>query len=386
MSWDEIYDRSKIVVQRVIERLLEDGETISLRKEDVMEDVVDRLQDSDYLIAELHRRERYDYRGAYQKLKHQEQRRNRLRLAILVGSAACVLVACSLFVIVWENAENTIIKLSQNEVIRPGGMRAILEKADGEEIILDQQERQLNETNGAILAIDSVGLQYKVLNSLQKDSLVYNTLTVPRGGTYRLVLADGTGIWLNSDSKLVYPVTFSRKTRKVWLTGEAYFEVEKDERKPFIVDTDLGEIKVLGTQFNVKCYPEESNVTATLVEGRVSFSNEIVEDVKLYPNDQLVFNKGDSNVNVRDVNVQHYVNWIDNQMSFQSESLESIMRMLARWYDVEVTFEDESLKELVFSGNLDKYDTIDSFFKLFELGANVRFEIQGKRIFVKSKR
>lgn len=385
MRWDDIYDRSKMIVRQVVGRML--NEEVLEEAEDMegMEDIVKHLQDSDYLAKELKRRERYDYRKAFLDLKRGERRRGRLRGLAVVSAAACIFVAGCLLVFQWGGDEQKATEISAN-VIQARGMKAILVKGNGEELTLDERTLRVSEDNGAVLAADSSGLQYEVVDSLTEDTMVFNTLTVPRGGVYQLTLSDGTKVWLNSDSRLVYPVAFSGDTREVSLSGEAYFDVQKNAEKPFVVTTALGKVRVLGTQFNVKVYPDEASVITTLVSGRVSFGNEMVEETKLSPGYQLVFDKGGRKVDVKKVNVQHFVSWRDNQMSFQGESLESIMRMLARWYDVNVVFEDEELKQLEFSGNLDKYEDIGKFLKLFELGADVQFEIKNNVIQVRKKK
>ena len=351
-----------------------------------MEDIVKHLRDSDYLARELKRRERYDYRKAFQDLKRGERRRGRLRILAAISGAACIFVAGCLLVFQWGGSERKAVEMSSNNLIQVRGMKAILVKGNGEELTLDERSLRVSGDNGAVLAVDSSGLQYEVADSLTEDTTVFNTLSVPRGGVYQLTLSDGTRVWLNSDSKLIYPVTFSGDVREVTLSGEAYFDVQKNAEKPFIVTTALGNVRVLGTQFNVKVYQEEASVITTLVSGSVSFGNEVVEETKLSPGYQLIFDKGGRKVDVKKVNVQHFVSWRDNQMSFQGESLESIMRMLARWYDVNVVFEDEELKQLEFSGNLDKYEDIGKFLKLFELGADVQFEIKNNVIQVRKKK
>lgn len=386
MRWDDIYDRSKMIVRQVVGRMLDEVAPKEPENMERMEDIVEHLQDSDYLAGELKRREHYDYRKAFQDMKRGERRRGRFRALAVISGAACILVAGCLLVFQWGGNEPQVTEISSNTLIQARGMKAILVKGNGEELTLDERSFRVSEDNGAVLAADSSGLQYEVADSLTEDTMVFNTLTVPRGGVYQLTLSDGTKVWLNSDSRLVYPVAFSGDTREVSLSGEAYFDVRKNAEKPFIVTTALGMVRVLGTQFNVKVYPEEASVITTLVSGSVSFGNEVVKETKLSPGFQLVFDEGDLKVDVRKVNVQHFVSWRDNQMSFQGESLESIMRMLARWYDADVVFEDEELKQLEFSGNLDKYEDIGKFFKLFELGADVHFEIKDNVIYVRKKK
>lgn len=383
MNWEEIYERSITVVRRVLEEVSDDEPTGKTAGEDEMSDVVKRLQDSDYLYMALNRRERFDYRVAYRKLKGNEKRKKYLRVVALVSGAACVVVACCLTMLQGERKHERGESIEQLAPSR--SMKAILVKADGEELLLSEQRRLLQE-GASVMAVDSSGIQYALRDTLDEDSLMYNTLIVPRGGVYQLTLADGTKVWLNSDSRLIYPVAFSGSVREVRLSGEAYFDVEKDTGKSFVVKTDLGNVRVLGTQFNVKFYPEETCIVTTLVTGRVSYSNPVIQDIELYPGYQLMYEKGHQEVDIKKVNVQNFIDWRDGEMSFQSKSLEDIMNVLARWYDVDVVFEDETLKELVFSGNLDKYKDIRVFFKLFELSANVEFVITGKVIHVKAKR
>ncbi len=380
MKWDDIHDRSKAIVRQAIGQMLDEDDTGSA---DGTGDIVGHLRDSEYLAGELKRRERYDYRRAFRDLKRGERRRRGFRVLAAACGAACIFVAACLLVFTRNGNDRESVV---NHTIQAKGMKAVLVKANGDELVLDTRSLRLNEDNGAVLAVDSSGLQYEIAGSPADDSLVYNTLTVPPGGVYQLTLADGTKVWMNSDSRLVYPVAFPGDTREVTLTGEAYFDVRENAAKPFIVATGVGKIKVLGTRFNVKCYPEEASVVTTLVSGSVSFCNNVVPETRLLPGYQLEYGEGGTAADIREVNVNHYVSWRDNQLAFQGETLENIMRMLARWYDVEVVFEDGELKQLEFSGNLDRYEDIGKFFKLFELGADVEFAIDNKVIHVRKKK
>ena len=203
---------------------------------------------------------------------------------------------------------------------------------------------------------------------------------------YLLTLSDSTRVWLNADSRLEYPLAFSGNMREVKLKGEAYFEVVKNAEAPFVVKTDLGDIKVLGTQFNVKCYPEEPVIATTLVSGKVSFTNPALSPATLRPGQQLTYKKGADRAVLRPVNVRNYVGWRENLLGFQSEPLENIMQVLSRWYDIQIIFENDRLKQLEFSGNLDKYTDIKTFFRLFEMGADVRFEIDDRTVYVRENR
>ena len=199
-----------------------------------------------------------------------------------------------------------------------------------------------------------------------------------------VLLPDSSTVYLNSQAKLKYPTHFA-KERRVYLDGEAYFVVRKQNGKRFIVHTvSEAEVEVLGTEFNVKCYPDETIIATTLVNGKVSFINSEVPERILAPGQQLLFERGNQEAEIRQVNVCNYIGWKDNQLIFHKETLEEIMRILARWYDIEVVFENNDLKQLEFSGNLNKYTDIETFFRLFGIGANVRFQLSGRTVYIKS--
>ena len=268
--------------------------------------------------------------------------------------------------------------------IRSAEMKALLIKTDGEQVMLGKESRQLKEKNGMLIAIDSGGLEYPLQKQFVSHTTDYDELIVPRAGMYCLSLSDGTRAWLNADSRLKYPVVFAENERRIRLSGEGYFKVAKDTQAPFIVETDLGEIRVMGTEFNVKCYPDETIIATTLVNGKVSFINSEVPERILAPGQQLLFERGNQEAEIRQVNVCNYIGWKDNQLIFHKETLEEIMRILARWYDIEVVFENNDLKQLEFSGNLNKYTDIETFFRLFGIGANVRFQLSGRTVYIKS--
>jgi ferric-dicitrate binding protein FerR (iron transport regulator) len=147
-------------------------------------------------------------------------------------------------------------------------------------------------------------------------------------------------VWLNSDSRLKIPTAFVGNERRVFLSGEAYFDVVKNDRKPFIVETDLGNIKVYGTEFNVKRYSADRQLKATLVEGSIGFSNDQVAELKLQPGYQLSLIEGISEPTVEKVKVYNEIAWKDQRFCFENRTLESIVRDMERWYNVKIVSED----------------------------------------------
>lgn len=201
-----------------------------------------------------------------------------------------------------------------------------------------------------------------------------------------LVLTDGTKVWVNADSRLKFPVRFREDHREVYLlSGEAYFEVERDESKPFLVHTSRGCVKVLGTEFNVRDYPEEHRVVTTLVNGSVQFTGKDKKKVVLEPGFQVVADSLTGTWDVREVNLKEYVGWRNGLYVFSHLTLEELMRVIERNYDVTVFFANEECKRLVFSGDLQKYETVEHFLRFIETGGDVRFVVKERTITVYKK-
>ena len=381
MKWDEIHDQSRVAVDKAIESLLAEGKNVG--KEEGA--IVNKLRDAEYVCKKLEKRKCYSGKDAFLRLKRQMERKKRLRVAMWMARAACMTIVC-IILLQWKQIEVVLPKTSmiaKQENILPAEMKAILVRADGEQVVLGKEHRNLEEIGNVLIAADSTGLEYNRLKQTTTDSAVFNQLIVPRGGLYLLVLSDGTRVWMNSDSRLKYPVMFSSNKREVILSGEAYFDVVKDKSAPFIVKTESGNIEVLGTEFNIKCYSDEDALVTTLVNGKVKFDDGINPSVILKPEEQLIFEKENGQSIVRKVNVNHYISWKDNRLSFQGETLDMIMKTLSRWYNVEVVFEDSTLKALEFSGNLNKFTNIQEFLSLFELGVNVKFEVRNRTVYVR---
>jgi len=227
-------------------------------------------------------------------------------------------------------------------------------------------------------------LQYKdSVNDKSVESKT-NTLRVPRGGEYQLVLADGTKVWLNSDSELSYPVPFVGKERKVTLMGEAYFEVAHNKDVPFIVVTGNQEVEVLGTKFNISSYENDANIITTLVEGKVKVSDSNSESERyLMPNEQSVLNRDTDDLKKRKVDVYPFIAWKDGRFVFNNVTLEQFLLKISRWYDVEVIFEDDSLKTIKFSGDLPRYSNMTGILKIIEAEMSVHIKVENnKKVYV----
>lgn len=215
------------------------------------------------------------------------------------------------------------------------------------------------------------------------DSVVYHELSVPRGSDFFLELSDGTKIWMNAETSVRYPARFPRGERKIFVNGEAYLEVARDTAAPFTVVMAHNEVTVLGTAFNVNSYPEQAGDRVTLVSGRVSvYAGTNGERMLLQPGEQAVIPRTEGNIEKRKVDTRLYCSWKDGVLVFKNNTLEDMLALLARQYDVEFYWHDELLKTYPFTGELRRYDTIDSLLYMMELTGKMKFTVHGKEIIV----
>jgi len=275
--------------------------------------------------------------------------------------------------------------------IKPGETKAQLFLSDGRIVDLEKtQNEKIQETDGSIIEKDLDGLSY--LSSLQADKLelmVENVVVTPIGGEYQLTLSDGTKVWMNSKSEIRYPVRFSGNTRKVKISGEVYFEVTKDAERPFLVDVNDIEIKVLGTQFNIMAYPEERNIQTTLVEGAVRIMahglSGKIRSADLSPGSQAEYDRFSKSVEIKEVDIERFIAWKNGKFVFEKESLNDIMRKLERWYNIKVFFQSNDLKNKRFSARIDRYGNINDILNKIEQTTNICFEIKNNVVQIKKK-
>ena len=259
------------------------------------------------------------------------------------------------------------IKLAEGEVqlILDTGEQVNLHDLDS----ITQAEKHIRVERGKEL------LSYTGENNGQVKEVRFNTLVVPRGTEFKVQLADGTIAWVNSSTRLRYPVDFRGDTREVYLEGEADFEVAKDSLHPFIVRTEEVSVRVLGTRFNVSAYGMDHQVATTLEEGSVEVilpqGSEIIR-----PDQQLVFDKERKTYVCRDVDASVYSSWKSGKFIFENETLEYIMDRLKMWYDIQVVYRDDTVRYYRFTGGLAKYDDFTKIVRMLEEVAGVRIDIK----------
>ena len=209
----------------------------------------------------------------------------------------------------------------------------------------------------------------------------YQTLVVPRGGEYKLVLEDGSRVYLNSNTKLHFPLVFAGEKRVVHLEGEAYFEVAKDKDKPFIVKTKEQSIEALGTKFNVSAYPTDSLLTTTLLEGSVLLTTQnLLHPMVLKPNEQFVYNKRTRSALLQQVDANRFVSWTTGYYYFPEQSLEAILYRLSHVYGVQFTVKSEALKRRTFTGTFYRGQSIKDIMEIIHLSIPVRYKIDDHHV------
>lgn len=326
---------------------------------------------------------------AWQKFKTttRERKRRVYVRRILTYAAVIVLPLAVVAVFLFLNREKDTLPIASERVVKitPGGPRAILITADQtiHELNGVQGQREIEVEKGVVIKQGGANLEYdSLVASVQEVALAMNTLRVPRGGEFRLKLSDGTNVYLNSASELKYPVRFDEKERKVYLSGEAYFEVTKDSNRPFYVITEEVQVRVYGTEFNVNTH-QPGKVHTVLVDGRVGIKKRgTTGEITRNRGNWLVLTRNAGTFEVKEVDVRQYVVWKDGYFTFENESLEQILNTLSLWYDVDVFFQSESAKQLVFTGYMKRYNDISEILNAITDVVGVNFTINGKTIIV----
>ena len=286
-----------------------------------------------------------------------------------VWPAAAAVAAVALWLTVGQGGETV-------PAIVPGSTDAVL-FTEGRIIHLDEQA-EVRARQGVVSVSDGDMELYR-----STFDAVPPRLVVPRGGEYRLTLCDGTEVRLNSESSIVFPVSFPAGERRVELRGEAFFNVVHNPDKPFIVDLSEGSIAVYGTRFNV-CDYEGEPLSAILVEGCIAYNDDAGGSVQLTPSERLTLNRATGEITVAQVSTSDYTSWIDNMFIFHAQSLDQIMTTLARWYDVEIVFAAPELKELILSGRLARDQDIRTLLNAYRNMGAIDYTVEERTITIKN--
>ncbi|HUC82980.1 MAG TPA: FecR domain-containing protein [Flavisolibacter sp.] len=264
--------------------------------------------------------------------------------------------------------------------VAPGGSKAVLILGDGRVISLDSAKAgSIGKDGETLINKTAEGSLVYEAGTLTALSVAINTLQTPRGGQYAIQLPDGSKVWLNAESTLTFPVAFTGRSREVELTGEAYFEIANNSSQPFFVFLpDSGQVEVVGTQFNVNSYSDETVQTVTLREGSVLVkSRRYSKHIK--PGQQLQISKGTISF-VSNANPEAALGWKDGSFVFYDDGIEEIMRQLQRWYDVEVVFKTKTSEH--FNTTISRKEPLSKVLRVLELTGKIHFKLENKTVYV----
>lgn len=326
----------------------------------------------------------YDHEKSWNKLQQRIRERKLRRIGFYTAVASAALIIL-IFGIDQMFINDIPLKKESVEVAidtfpEIGSRKAILTLEGGEKVDLSVRKGTITSDSSVVVNnSDNQMLTYekkKKSNTLSQK----NTLTVPRGGEYQLILSDGTIVWMNAESMLRYPTSFSGSKREVFLEGEAFFEVARDTKHPFIVNTDRHSVEALGTSFNISAYPD-SKVYTTLAEGKVKVKTSN-SSVILVPNFQAIIEMETDEIVTRQVPANLFTSWTKGNYEFRNTSLEEIVAQLSRWYNVDIYFKNESLKNKRFAGIIFRNEELSFAIETIEKVSEVHFTRVGEVIYI----
>ena len=359
------------------ERLESDAEAMRLFRE---------IRETEKILKSVQVQEKIDLQKSWQRLDSSLVGRPRKgrwlfwRVGPVVAASVALLL---MFVFPFTRQVEQPGTLVSQVGITPGGVKAILQSEDGKMIDLTSStSSRIVTSDGLVLVNDSLkGLRFDQSKS-ENQPMKYHTLAVPVGGEYHFTLADGTRVWVNSASEVRFPNCFSGEKREIYVKGEVYLEVARDEKHPFVVHAGENEVRVLGTRFNLTAYPDEQKVITTLVEGSVEFRNN-QSSIRLKPGEQSVLDRETNNLEKQKVDVSIYTSWISGTYEYELMPLSDITRQLSRWYDVQFVYESTEFSNHPFTGVVKRDQSLEEVLSIIEKTTNIKFKISGRTIIIK---
>ncbi|WP_062052780.1 FecR family protein [Aquimarina longa] len=316
-------------------------------------------------------------------IAHRNKRRKRRR-RYLMGVAAAIVAVLSSTIYINSDQGSSEIK---NYV---DATKIIIDTSEDVKLVLnDTDEIKITEQTSHISYAGSGG-EVEINNSkkvAQSSKNTFNTIIVPYGKRTNIILSDGTKVWLNSGSKLTYPVVFNGTKREVHLIGEAIFDVHHNQKKPFYVITNDYDIKVLGTIFNVSSYDDDSYTSTALEKGSVEIaypgsSMFGKSKIKITPGTLAVYNNKTKSIRSDTVDVTKYMSWRDGKFIFKKQRMDVIIKKLSRYYNAKIIIENEILKNQTFSGHLDLKDTIDKVLEILKRSTDLNYKKENGKIII----
>ena len=312
--------------------------------------------------------------GRYSAIGRRLKPHNRSRMRIAVAAVVALLIAGggAAYLLRDNQAAPSVASIG------PPGNHTMIELSDGSLIHVGMDVVQTATDAGVVLSINVDEISYDGVADAASDEYVINKIIVPRGARQqRIVLSDGSVVWLNSDSRMSYPLNFHDGTREVFLSGEAYFEVSHDEEHPFVVHTDDQAVTVLGTQFNVSAYPGDRIVQTTLVTGKVKVATaDNYRQTTLFPGQQAMLDVTRKEFDIVQVNTADFTSWKDGVTSIEKMNMEQVLAKVSRRYDTAFEIKDRQVNGIVLRGSIPVDESLDVVLSVLEKAGNVKFEME----------
>lgn len=321
-----------------------------------------QLSNKQELGKKMDNLDKTDIEKGWRKME-QRMNRHKVRWQRAGIAAACVAALVGFVLLVqYKESEKTPVVASQGEQVEAVN-RAELILADGSVVAIDEMnDMEIHDGEGGTIYKDSNHLDYTRGTAMEQapepTKLVYNELRMPNGMSYTATLSDGTQVFMNSESRLRFPVQFAKGERVIEFEGEAYFSVAKNAESPFIIKTGGLEVAVLGTEFNLRAYNDEAEIVTTLVSGKVQVrSDENIHDIN--PGEQVVYKTGTGEFSTHKVDVDFYTAWCRSEILFKDTRLDDVMKNLSRWYDIDYEFMDDTAASLRLGGSFKRTNSIE---------------------------
>lgn len=349
--------------------------------------VLERLQDKDYLLREYRRIRAVDPRRAMKDMESRiaapqpfiRRPWSRVRTITLsvAGLAAAIVLLFGFYTyyqkLTPEKPKAIVAQVASSKITH-GSTQAVLTLENGDTLHLGSSAKD----NAAKMAEG---------HSVFSGGHAKLSVTTPRGGEFKITLEDGTEVWLNAETQLRYPERFGDGERRVAVTGEAFFKVAKDSKRPFYVETAGQVVRVYGTEFNVHAYPEDKSVATTLVEGSIALqaASGNGSQLMLTPGHQALFDKLSHEASVKSVDTEVVTSWRSGSFVFENQNLGDIMQTLSRWYDFDYKFADASLAHTEFMGSIPRYGEFADVVEILETSGGLKFRIKGRTVIISRK-
>lgn len=345
-----------------------------------------RLADPDYVSRQLERRTLVNIdrpRTDMQRRISAIRRRHMARIFSIAATVAVILGLAATYIIYDSDKTNGTTAIAEVtptpitlEEITPGTTRARLIATTGESLDLSASDTA------------DVHRHMPLAQNCHVQESRQLCLDVPRGGEFKIILEDSTEVWLNSESTLSYPEVFSPTERRVRVTGEAYFAVKPDAKRPFYVETDRQTVRVYGTAFNIRAYADDPFIYTTLERGSISITRADASsgEVLLSPGHQALLNRDDLKLNMRTVDPKVITGWRHGRFVFEEQPLSGIMRDLSRWYDFDYEFESPELEHIIFMGSIPRYADFTTAISILEMSGGLHFTTQDGKVMISAQK